>query len=542
MSVSHFIREEFVMNKKIMAILIILCVSLAATAASAAQAPKKVINYSNGNAPPVLEPIMNNYLKGSYIVNNLYDGLTRIGKDGVAELAYAESYKVSDDGLTYTFKIRKGAKFSDGSPLTARDWETSFKHRLSPEVASPGINLYLFVKGAEAYNQGKGKVEDVAFKALDDNTLEIKLENPTPFFLDVVCYYIPYKMDVVKKNPEWFKKPETYIGNGAFRVKSLNPQTGFVFEKNPHYYDAANVKIDEVNYNFIDDYAVALEAYRKGELNVNDELNAEAISSFKNSKELVIFPRIGTSYISIQTGNIKDARVRKAMSLALDREAIVKNILGMPYIPAQGLVPYGIHWGSKEFRDVAGNLVKTDVAEAKKLLAEAGYPDGKGLPTFRIITMNNQEDTDNAQAWQSMWKQIGINSEIATYESSVYWDLIDPGEWEAARDGWTGDYDDPKTNLFLWQAYRQGPAKDVRWYDTPNAKEFDRLMRAADSELDKEKRMNLFKEAERVILDDMPIIPLWHAVEPILIKPEVTGIVKSNIGHIYFQYADVKTK
>jgi oligopeptide transport system substrate-binding protein len=514
----------------------------AAPAAFAADAPQKVINYANGDAPPVLEPIMNNYLKGSYLVYNLYDGLARIGKDSKPELAYAESYKVSDDGLTWTFKIRKGSKFSDGSPLTARDWEESFKHRLSPEVASPGVDLYLFVKGAEAYNQGKGKVEDVAMKALDDDTLEITLENPTPFFLDVVCYYVPYKMELVRKDPEWFKKPATYVGNGAFRVKSLNPQTGFVLEKNPHYYDAANVKIDIVNYNFIADDSIALEAYRKGELNVNDSINSEGIKTFNNSKELVIFPRIGTTYISLQTGNIKDARVRKAMSLALDREAITKSILGVPYIPAQGLVPYGIHWGGKEFRDVAGNLVKTDIAEAKKLLAEAGYPDGKGLPTFRIITMNNQEDTDSAQAWQSMWKQIGINSEIATYESSVYWDLIDPGEWEAARDGWTGDYDDPKTNLFLWMAYRQGPEKDVRWIDTPNSKEYDRLMRAADSELDTEKRMSLFRDAERTILEDMPIIPLWHGVEPILIKPEVTGITKSNIGHIYFQYADIAAK
>ncbi|MDR1515811.1 MAG: peptide ABC transporter substrate-binding protein [Synergistaceae bacterium] len=533
------------MSKKTLAVMLLMFAIFTVTtapAAFAAEAPKKVIHYANGDSPPVLEPIMNNYLKGSYLVNNLYDGLGRIGKNGVAELGYAESYKISDDGLTWTFKIRKGAKFSDGSPLTARDWEASFKHRVSPEVASPGIDLYLFVKGAEAYNQGKGKVEDVAIKALDDNTLEIKLENPTPFFLDVVCYYVPYKMELVKKDPEWFKKPATYVGNGAFRVKSLNPQTGLVLEKNPHYYDTASVKIDQVNYNFIADDAVALEAYRKGELNVNDSLNSEGISSFKNTKELVIYPRIGTNYISIHTGNIKDARVRKAMSLAINREALIKDILGMPHTSAQGLVPYGIHWGGKEFRDVAGDLINEDLAEAKKLLAEAGYPDGKGLPKLRIITMNNQEDTDMAQAWQAMWKQIGIQSEVATYESSVYWDLYDTNDWDAGRDGWTGDYDDPKTNLFLWMAYREGPDKDVRWYDTPNAKEFDRLMRTADTELDQEKRMNLFREAERVILEDMPIIPIWHAVEPVLIKPEVTGIVKSNIGHIYFQYADVATK
>jgi oligopeptide transport system substrate-binding protein len=514
------------------------------TAEEPAEAPagRKVINYSNGNAPPVLEPVMNRYLKTSYLINNIFCGLARIGSSGVAELAYAESYTVSDDGLTYTFKIRPDAKFSDGSPLTAKDWEDSFKYKLSPEVASPGVDLFLFVKGAEDYNQNNGSADDVGVKAIDDTTLEITFANPTPFFLDLVCYYIPYKLDIVKNDPDWFKKPETYIGNGAFLVTKVDPQVGFTLEKNPNYYDAENVKIDEVNFNFIDDIAVGLEAYRNGELNVNDDLNSEGIKSYADSSELKIFPRIGTNFIDVHTANVPDARVRKAMSLALDRSVLIKDILAMPYIPAEGLVPYGIHWGGREYRDVAGVMIETNIDEAKRLLAEAGYPDGSGLPTYRLITMNGQEDVDTAQAWQSMWKQIGINAEITTFESSTYWDQIETDNWDLARDGWTGDYDDPFTNLWLWLAYREGPDKDVRWYDTDNSKKFDELLRAGSAETDKEKRYNLFKEAEAVILDDMPVIPVWHGVEPILIKPEVTGIVKGNIGHIYFQYADVAAK
>ncbi|MDR3331816.1 MAG: peptide ABC transporter substrate-binding protein [Synergistaceae bacterium] len=525
------------MNRRI---LVFLSVVFIACFASSAFAAPKVINYSNGNAPPVFEPIMNRYLKTSYLVNNLFTGLARISKDGVSELAYAESYKVSDDGLTYTFKIRKDAKFSDGSPLTAHDWENSFKHKISPETASPGVDLFLFVKGARDYNQNKGRAEDVAIKASDDATLEITFENPTPFFMDLICYYLPYKLDVVKANPEWFKKPETYIGNGPFRVKKFDPQVGFTMEKNPSYYDAANIKIDEVNFNFIDDSGVALEAYRNGELNVNDDVNAEGIKSYTGTEELKVFPRIGTNYLTIHTGNVPDARVRKAMALAIDRSVLVKDILGQPYLPAEGLVPYGIHWGGKEYRDVVGPLVKTDIEAAKKLLADAGYPDGKGLPTYRVITMNGQEDSDAAQAWQAMWKQIGVNTEITTHESSVYWDIFDTNNWDLGRDGWTGDYDDPMTNLWLWQAYREGPEKDARWYDTPNSRKYDELISAASAESDKEKRYNLFKEAETVILDDMPIIPVWHGVEPILVKPGVTGIVKSNIGHIYFNFADIE--
>ncbi|MDR1019928.1 MAG: peptide ABC transporter substrate-binding protein [Synergistaceae bacterium] len=530
------------MNKKTLAAALILLALSAASAAFSADAPKKVINYANGNAPPVLEPVMNQYLKTSYLMYNIFCGLARIGKNGIAELAYAESYDVGKDGVTYTFKIRKDSKFSDGSPLTAKDWEESFKYRLSPDVASPGINLYLYVKNAEAYNQGKAKAEDVGIKALDDATLQIVFENPTPFFMDLICYYIPYKMDLIKKNQEWFKKPETYIGNGAFRVKKLDPQVGFVLEKNPYYYDASNVKIDEVNYNFIDDDAVALEAYKKGDLDIDDSLNAEALRSFAGTQELKSFPTIGTFYFSVHTANVPDPRVRKAMSLAIDRGVLIKNILGKSDIPAEGIVPYGIHWGNKEFREVAGPLIETDIEKAKKLLEEAGHPEGKGLKPIRIITMNSQSDVDCAQALQSMFKQIGIQSEIASFEPAAYdYDLIGANNWDIAYDGWIGDYDDPKTNLFLWQAYRQGPDKDIRWYDTPNAKEFERLMKSADT-LEKEQRLAVFRDAERTILDDMPVIPLWHSIDTILIKPEVMGIVKSNIGHVYFHYADVAAK
>jgi oligopeptide transport system substrate-binding protein len=509
--------------------------------AGGAFAAPKVLNYANGGAPDVLEPVMSNYLKTSYIIYNIYSGLARTGRNGVSELAYAESYEVSDDGLTYTFKLRPNSKFSDGSPLTARDWEASFKHKIAPETASPGGDLYMFVKGAEAYNQGKGSADDVGIEALDDNTLRITFENPTAFFMDLVARYIPYKMDVLKSDPDWFKKPETFISNGPFRVKSVDPQTGFVLEKNPYYYDADNVHIDVVNYNFIDDPAVALEAYRNGSLHMNDDLNAEAIKSYKGTPELLSFPRINTDYISVHTGNLPDARVRKALSLALNRSVIVNDILGQTYAPAEGLVPYGIHWGDKEFREVAGSLIKTDVEEAKKLLAEAGYPNGEGLKPIRIITINYSEDIDTAQAWQSMWKQIGIESEIKTYERSVYWDVIYTNDWDVARDGWTGDYDDPKTNLFLWMAYKQGPDTDVRWYDTPNAKKFEELMRAADKETDREKHLGFYRDAERVILDDMPVIPVWHRDETILAKPEVSGVVKNNIGYIVFNFADIKT-
>ncbi|MDR3331814.1 MAG: peptide ABC transporter substrate-binding protein [Synergistaceae bacterium] len=526
------------MNRKIMALIL---VTLAIGCASTVWAAPKVISYANGNAPPVLEPVMNNYNKTYYLINNIFTGLARIGKDGYPELAYAESYKASDDGLVYTFKLRPGAKYSDGSPLTARDWEESFLYKISPEIASPGVVNNLFVKNSEAYNHGEVSADAVGFKALDESTLQVTFTNPTPYFMNLLCYYIPYKMDIVKNNPDWFKKPETYIGNGPFRVKKLDPQVGFVLEKNPNYYDAENVIIDEVDFNFIDDVSVALEAYRKGELNVLESLGAEAINSYNGTPELVSFARTSTFYISVHMGNVPDARVRKALSLAINRPVLIGDILGRTYTPAEGIVPFGIHWGERQFREVVGSLVKTDIDEAKRLLEEAGYPGGKGLKPLRIITMTSQEEIDTAQAWQGMWKAIGIESEISTYEPSVYWDVFLTDNWDVARDGWTGGVDDPMVNFMPWRANKQGPQKGARWYEMPNAVKFETLMRSTDVDTDRELRLNLFMQAEKLMMEDMPAIPVWHGVDPVLIKPRVTGIVKSSNGHVYFNFADIKT-
>lgn len=504
----------------------------------------KIISYANGGEPPVLEPVMSNYAKTSILVYNLFCGLTRIGPEGVAELAYAESYTTSDDGLVWTFKLRPGAKFSDGTELTMYDFEKSFKYVLDPNTAAPGNDLKHYVKNALEYNEGKCSADDVGFKALDAETLEILLDNPTPYLLDLCCTYIPLKVDEIKNNPDWAKDPATYIGNGAFRVKELNPQVSVVMERNPYYYDAENIKIDQVNFMFIDDATVELQAYRDGTLNVSDNLNAEAIATYKDTEEYQSVAKIGCKYFTFHCGNVSDARVRRAMALAIDRQTIISNILGLTYTPATGIVPYGIHWGDKQYRDVAGHLLTKNVEEAKQLMIDAGYPNGEGFPTLRMITQNNQEDIDTAQALQAMWKEnLGIKTQITTYESAVYWDVFDTDDWDIGRDGWTGDYDDPTTNTFLWEAYREvnsdGTLKDARWYNLPNSIKYDETMKKTYSELDYETRMNLFVEAEKTLLEDMPVIPLFFYDDSMLCKPEVTGVLKSYIDHVFFQYADV---
>lgn len=536
--------------KKISALLLCLCLLIVTISGcgggngsddnGAGEAIKR-ITYANGGQPEAMDPVSSNFAKFSILKYNMYCGLARISKDGVAELAYADDYTVSDDGLVWTFHIREGAKFSDGSDLTAHDWVETMKYHCAPETAARSTTLEEYVLNCSEYVKGECEWEDVGYKALDDHTLEITLAFPCTYFLDVACTYVPYKMDVIKDNPNWAKKPETYITNGPFRIVELNDQVNVLMEKNPYYYDADKVKIDEVNFVFIDDPAVELAAYKNNEIQVSDNLSAESVATYKDTGEMKAEERIGVSYLTMNTLHIDDKKVRQALTYAVDRETLIQ-ILGSTHMPATGLVPYGIHWGDEQWRTKAGDLVGYDLERAKQLLVEAGHPNGEGLPTYTYICQNNEDAINKAQALQSMWKQIGIQTEIKSYESSVYWDVYDTENWDIGDDGWTGDYDDPNTNLFLWEEYREvnpdGTLKDARWHNEA-ALEYDKLLKQTYVELDYETRMNLFVEAEKVLVDDMPVIPVFFYTDTMLVKPEVKDVVKCYIGHVFFQYADI---
>ena len=504
---------------------------------------KFVITYSNGQQPEAMEPVQGSEFAATCIVLwNIYCGLTRVSPEGIVELAYADSYTVSDDGLVWTFHIREDSHWSDGSELNANDWVNGFEYHMRPTVESRGYDLKKYVKNAEAYKLEQCEWEDVGFKALDDHTLEITLENPCTYFLDICSSFIPYKTSIMEENPNWSKNPETYVTNGAFRVTEITDQVGFRTEKNPYYYDAENVHVDGVFFKWIDDPAVELSSYKNGEIDISDNLNAEAEMTYKGTPDYHEYEKIGVRFITMNTEHIPDKRVRQAITYAIDREMLIK-IEGCANSPAKGLVPYGIHWNDKQWRDVADEkngapVVSYDPEKAKALLAEAGYPNGEGLPTYTYICYNT--NTARAQALQNMWKQVGINVEIVPYESSTYWDVFDTEDWDLGDDGWTGDFDDPNTNMFLWEWYREhnadGSLKDARWGNEA-ATQYDELMKKTYTETDYEARMELFREAEKILLEDQPVAPVYFYNDTMLVNPKIQGIVKSYLGNVYFQYA-----
>ena len=287
----------------------------------------KVMTYAMQKEPETLDPTMNNYATSSIVLQNLFTGLMQIGPDGGLINGCAEEYEMSEDGLEYTFTLRDGLKWSDGSPLTAGDFEYAWKRTLARDTASPGAWYLFYLKNGEAYNEGKASAGDVGVKAEDDKTLKVTLENPTAYFIDLtaVTAYFPVKKDAVEGQEAWTKSADTYVSNGAFRLKEINPQASYVLEKNPEYIDADTVKLAGVNIVFIESAEAALSAYNAGEVDVVDNtiIQTQAQSQYGGSDELKSYDLIGTCYydFNCEKDYLSDARVRAPAKITAPRWA-----------------------------------------------------------------------------------------------------------------------------------------------------------------------------------------------------------------------------
>lgn len=502
----------------------------------------KVITYSIEKEPETIDPGKNNYSDSSTILQNLFTGLYQVGPEGSLVAGCADSYELSDDGLVYTFTLKDGLKWSDGSDLTAHDFEYSWKRTLNQETASPGAWYLFYLKNGEAFNAGETTEDQVGVIATDDKTLVVTLENPTSYFLDLtaVSVFFPVKKDAVEGGEVWTKTAETYVSNGAFMMSKIKPQEGYEMVKNPNYLYAEDVKLDGLNVVFIESKEAALSAYNAGEIDVIEKPGAQAQQQFADSEELHSFNSIGTCYydFNCEKEYLADPNVRKALSMAINRDTINQSVIQNKPQSAYAYVPYGIPYGDQdeEYRDVVGDLLTEDVDQAKALLAEAGYPNGEGFPKITILALNDQERKDTAQVMQAMWKEnLGIESEIVTYESKVYWEEFYLGNYDVAYDGWTGDYPDPSTNLDCFIASRRG--NQNRWSGA-EAEKYDQLMEENLTLVDNQKRMENFAAAEKILMDEMPIMPLYYRNAQLLIKPNCTNVFKSYIGHTMFKFAD----
>ena len=511
-------------------------------AGDAAKPEGNVLRYVMSGEPETLDPNMNNYASSSNVLLNLFTGLYQYSADGSGvEPACAESYTVSDDGLTYTFKLKEGLKWSDGSPLTAADFEYSWKRELKQETASTAAWQLYYIKNGEAYNNGQCEADEVGVKAIDDTTLEVVLNNPTPYFVNLTAAnnFAPVKKEAVEGAEVWTKSAETYVCNGPFMMGEIKPQEGYTLVKNPNYVFADTVALDGVEMIFIEQAEAALSAYNAGDVDAmsGGSIETQAMTQYDGSEELHSYDLIGTSYYDFNCEKeYMTKEVRKALSMAITRDTI--NQVAVPSKPksAYAFVPYGIPYADEtdDFRTKVGNnLVTEDVEAAKQLLADAGYPNGEGLPTLQLIITNTKENKDKAQILQALWKEnLGVNVEIMTFESKVYWDEHAAGNFDIAFDGWTGDYPDPNTNLSIFNKSRM--EKECRCR-SEEALRYNDLLEEAATLADNNKRMELFVEMEQILMDEMPVMPVYFRNTMALVKPYVKGFTCDNSGHPLFR-------
>lgn len=502
---------------------------------------EQVLVWNLGADVKTIDPQLNSAANGGYIINNTFEGLMRESEGGNVEPAMAESYKISEDGLTYTFKLRD-AKWSDGKPVTAHDfvysWKRALNLKLDPEPSEYAFQLF-YVKGGQEYFKGTGSIDDVAVVAKDDKTLEVTLVAPTPYFLYLTSFYtfMPVRKDIVEQDPlGWAIRPDLVVCNGPFKVAEYKSGDKFVLVKNENYWNEGNVKLDRIEVTLIVNESTVLAAYQSDKLDVIDRMPIREIPKLQaEDATFQILPQLGVYYYIFQVNKkpVNDVRVRRALTLAIDRNAIVTTITKASQVPATGYVPYGLKDADgNEFRKVAGDYGidphAAKVEEAKKLLAEAGYPDGKGFPEIEIIYNTMESHRAIAEAIQEMWKQnLGIGSKLINQEWAIFQETRRQGNFTVARGGWAADYYDPMTFLDLWTSYSGN--NDAQW----DNKEFDRLIEKSKLKEGKG-RYDLLYEAEKLVMDDSIVMPIYYYTAPIMVKEKVKDWEKSGLGHWFF--------
>jgi oligopeptide transport system substrate-binding protein len=508
---------------------------------------EQTLTFNLGADPKSVDPQLNAATDGGIIINNTFEGLMRTDANGKAQPAGAESVDISDDKLTYTFHLRKDAKWSDGKPVTANDYKYAWLRALDPAVASEYSFQLYYIKGGQEYFEGKGKREDVGLKVVDDYTFEVTLKAPVAYFMDLVTFYtfMPVRQDMVEQKPEgWAKDPKLAISNGPFKISEYKMNDKIILVKNENYRDAANVKLDKIVMTMIVDISTAMTAYDSNEIDVLITVPTPEIPKRQvEDPTFHIVPYLGTYYyiFNVNKAPTNDINVRKALTLAIDREQIVADVAKGGQQPATGFVPTGlVDSQGNDFRATAGDYgisSTADVEKAKEYLAKAGYPDGKGMAPVELIYNTSEGHKAIAEAIQEMWKKnLGIKVNLVNQEWAVFQDTRHVGNFEVARAGWIGDYNDPMTFLDLWTTYSGN--NDAQWKYSENNKKFDKLIENSKVSVGEARDKDLYA-AEKLMMEDLITMPIYYYTGVIMVKEKVKNWERDILGTWYLGNAEI---
>ena len=480
---------------------------------------EQVFRINNTAEPESLDPALVTGVPEHRIISNLFEGLTTSDpKDLSPRPGMAASWTVSRDGVVYTFKLR-AARWTDGKSVTAHDFVYAWERVLNPKTGAKYAQQLFYLKNGEDYN--KGRITDfsqVGVKALDDRSLQVTLRCPTAYFLDLTSFYTLYPVPrwAIEAHGKDWVKPGRIVSNGPFRLVSWVPQKDLILEKNPLHWDATTIKVQKVIFLPTDDLNTAYKQFLAGESDWVPTVPPAQLDAARNRPEFYVMPYLGTYYFrfNLTKPPITDVRVRKALSMSVDRESLTKYVTKAGEIPSSTFVPAGM----RGYEGVKG--LPFDVAGAKKLLAEAGFPDGRGFPKVDVLYSTSELHRVVTQAVQQMWKeQLGIQVDLTNVEWKVYLARQGSLDYQISRAGWIGDYVDPNTFLDMW--ITGGGNNQTAW---SNKRYDDLIAQAACKIVNAKDRMRTLQEAEKILVaDEVPIMPLYTYVNKGMLSRRVKG-------------------
>jgi oligopeptide transport system substrate-binding protein len=501
----------------------------------------QIFRVGNGADPQDLDPQTVTGVPEHKIWMALFEGLlSEDPRDGHPVPGVAERWEISPDGKVYTFHLRTNAKWSDGRPITAQQYVESYHRMLSPALAAEYAYLLWFVVGAEEFTKGKlTDFSQTGFKALDDRTLQVTLKSPTPYLIKIIASHYAWSIvpvDVIKKfgkldqrRTNW-TRPENFVGNGPFMLKDWLPQQKVTMVRNPHYWDAASVKLDGMEFYNTENISTEEAMFRTGQIHKTNELPNSKIDTYRREypESLRIEPYMGIYFYrcNVTRAPLTDKRVRRALALALDRESLVKNVVRGDQQPAYA-VSYPGTAGYMPRAKLAG-----DLAEAKRLLAEAGYPDGKGCPPIELLYNTSENHRAIAEAIQQMWrKNLGVEIRLRNEEWKVYLDTQHiTHDFTLQRAGWIADYIDPHVFLEIWTTGNGN--NDTLWSNA----EYDRLFQTALTAKNEEERYEIYQKMDAILVDELPIIPIYYYNRVYALSPKVKGFYPTLLDNHPYKY------
>ncbi len=505
-----------------------------------------VLHRGNGAEPSSLDPHRASGTWENNVIGDMFLGLYTEGPDGAPLLGAAESQTVSEDGLTYTFILRDGLKWSDGEPMTAYDFEFGLRRIVDPATAARYAFITYVIENAEAINSGEiSDLTQMGVHAIDDRTLEIKLWRPAPFFPWLLTHYTTFAVPrhTIEQFGDQWTRPDNMVTSGAYMLADWAPNDHITLVKNPYFYDTDNVAIDEVIYYPTDDESSALRRFRAGELDMNTGFPSQQYSWLLENMpdETHIYPYFSSAYVQFNMDDPKfaDPRVRLALAMAVDRWTITEVILGTGQIPTFSLNPpmmpdytppqvsYAPERPLEDYtQEEAAARMAVQFEEARRLMREAGYGPERPL-RFTYRYMEGIDSRRMAVAMKGWWREIYADVNIVNTEPAIHYNDLQSSNFEMGQAGWIADYPDPENYLLLFDS-QAGALNYSNYYN----EEFESLLAQAWQETDLEERADLYARAEAVMLNDNPFIPTYNSVSRTLVGRHLLGY-EDNAVHIH---------